>query len=118
MHLSYEASPCANLTNSTETPPLNIQLSHLSSISLWPGEPTCTGTPLRGFGRVLSQVGHRDTALSGMMWDKLGCSPLRGLSLGHFPDFRPWLRAGVVGAAAAAVLLTVGAALGSATSPL
>lgn len=51
-------------------------------------------------------------------WDKLGCIPSGVSVLGHFPAFRPWLRAGVVGAAAAAVLLTVGAALGSATSPL
>lgn len=117
--------PCSKPHQQERKTPLNVQLSHLPSIPPWSGEPACTGTPLRGFGRVLSQVGHRDAALSAgramLCWHRgtnWAVGPSEGSVLGHFPAFRPWLRAGVLGAAAAAVLLTVGAALGSATSPL
>lgn len=117
--------PCSKPHQQERKTPLNVQLSHLPSVPPWPGEPACTGTPLRGFGRVLSQVGHRDAALGAgramLCWHRgtnWAVAPSEGSVLGHFPAFRPWLRAGVLGAAAAAVLLTVGAALGSATSPL
>lgn len=86
MHLSYEATPSPNLTDSQEEikTPESPNLSSTST-SPWSGDPTCTGIPPRDFGRVLSQAGYRDATLE--RGDALlGSGTASGRSLGTKRD--------------------------------